>query len=182
MADQIDQFYRAPASSVDVTTADNAGKIWRVTSSVVVTRETIWPRRCIKCNAPTDKSIRRVLVYINPWIYLSILVNVLLMLILGLIFQKKFRMEIPVCEKHIANRKRVILINWILFMVMLAGIWLTTTWSTEYGFLVITTSLLAMLIYGMSNRLAYVAKFKEPYIYVRGAKSEFLESLESFEK
>jgi len=104
------------------------------------------------------------------------------MLILGLIFQKKFRMEIPVCEEHIASRKRVILINWVLFLIMLAGIWLTATWSTEYGLLVITTSLLAMLIYGMSNRLAYVAKFKDPYIYVRGAKSEFLESLDGFEQ
>lgn len=182
MADQIDQFYRSPASSVDVTTADNAGKIWRKSSTVVVMRDTIWPKRCIKCNAPTDKSIRRVLVYINPWIYLSILVNLLLMLILGLIFQKKFRMEIPVCDKHIANRKRVILINWILFFVMLGGIWMIIISDPQYGTLITMISLLAMLIYGMVNRLAYVAKYKEPYIYVRGAKPEFLESLESFEQ
>jgi len=181
MADQVDQFYRAPASSVDVTTADNAGKIWRKSSSVVVMRDTIWPKRCIKCNTPTEKSLRRVLVYINPWIYLSLLVNILLMLILGLIFQKKFKMEIPVCDKHIANRKRVILVNWMLFLVMLGGIWLITTSNPQFGVIIIIISLITMLIYGMSNRLAYVAKFKDPYIYVRGAKSEFLESLESLD-
>ena len=180
MADQIDQFYRAPESSVDVTTADNAGKIWRNASSVVVTRETIWPKRCIKCNASTDKSVRRVLVYINPWIYLSILVNILLMLILGLIFQKKFKMDIPVCEKHIANRKQVILINWLLFLVMILGIWLTAADVYNYGILLSGVVLLAMMIYGLSNRLAYVAKYKDPYIHVKGAKSEFLKSLDSF--
>jgi len=181
MTDEIDKHYRAPTTNVEVTTADNPDKIWRRSSAVVVTRESIWPKRCIKCNTPTDKSINRTLVYVNPWIYLSILINILVTIVLGLIFQKKFRMDIPVCEKHIANRKRTILINWLLFLIMIIGIWLTVAEIFKLGVLISVVALLIMVILGLSSRLAYVGKFKEPYIFVRGAKSEFLDSLNEFE-
>jgi hypothetical protein len=182
MPDEIDKLYKAPATNVDVTLADTAGKIWRKRSAVIVTRDTIWPKRCIKCNAPTDKSINRLLVYVNPWIYLSILISILITIILALVFQKKFKMDIPVCTKHIAYRKRVILINWLLFAVAAIGIWLSAAEIFELGFVISIVALLAMLIFGLSNRLAFINKYKEPYVYVRGAKREFLDSLPEFEQ
>lgn len=182
MVDKIDKFYQAPNSKVVITTADNTDKIWRQSSAVVVTRETIWPRRCIKCNTPTDKSLNRSLAYVNPWIYLSLLINVLLTLILALIFQKKFKMEIPVCDRHITIRKRVILVNWILFLVLICGTWLTASDTYNQGWMISSLALLLMLAYGLFNRFAYVSKYKEPYIYVRGAKSEFLDSLDAFQQ
>lgn len=181
MADKFDNFYQAPTSNVDTDKIGMADKIWRRASSVVMTADTPWPKRCIKCNAPTDKTIKRTLTYINPWIYLSILVSFLITFVLVLIFQKKFRMEIPVCEKHIVYRKRVILVNWALFLVMLAGIWVTATDISQLGAVVSVLALLVMIIFGFSNRLAIVSKYKEPYIYVRGAKSRFLKSLNEFE-
>lgn len=182
MADEIDKFYRAPTASVETTTTDNAGNIWRKSSSVVVTSETIWPKRCVKCNVPTDKSIKRTLVYVNPWIYLSVLVSILITLILVLIFQKKFKMAIPICEKHIAYRKRVIMVNWLLFLVVILGVWITAADISQLGLVVSTVTLLGMVIFGLLNRLAYISKYKEPYIYVRGAKSDFLDSLDGFEQ
>jgi hypothetical protein len=181
VTDDIDRLYKAPTTNVDVTLAENAGKIWRHRSAVVVTRDTIWPKRCIKCNAPTDKSIHRLLVYVNPWIYLSILISILITIILALVFQKKFKMDIPVCAKHIAYRKRVILINWLLFAVVAIGVWLTVAEIFQLGVMISGVALLAMLIFGLSNRLAYINKYKEPYVYIRGAKREFLDSLPGLE-
>ncbi|MEJ2361366.1 MAG: hypothetical protein P8Z75_08060 [Gammaproteobacteria bacterium] len=181
MADEFDNVYQAPTSNVDVSISGKADQIWRRASSVVVTAETLWPKRCIKCNTPTDKTLKRTLVYVNPWIYLSILVSILITLILALIFQKKFKMEIPVCEKHIAYRKRVILINWLLFLVVIAGVWITAADISQLGMVVSVLVLLVMTIFGLANRLAIVTKYKEPYIYVRGAKSRFLDSLNEFE-
>lgn len=180
MTDNIDNPYQAPRSTVDVTLAQDVGNIWREKSAVVVTRETIWPRRCIKCNAPTEKSIKRLLVYANPWIYLSLLISLLITIILVLIFQKKFRMDIPLCGQHITYRKRIILTNWILFLVAIAGLWLFLDDIFEYGLLLSGVVILAMVIIGFSNRLVYVSRYKDPHIYVRGAKREFLDSLNEF--
>jgi len=182
MADDIDKLYQTPKTNVDVVLAENAGKIWRKKSSVIVTRETIWPKRCIKCNQPTDKSINRLLVFVNPWIYLSILISILITIILALVFQKKFKMDIPVCDRHIAYRKRVILINWLLAVIVGIGIWLSAAQIFDMGVAISGVAILAMLIYGLSNRLAYINKFKDPYIYVRGAKREFLDSLDDFDQ
>lgn len=181
MADKFNNFYQAPKSNVDRDVTGKADQIWRRASSVVVTANTLWPKRCIKCNEPTDRTIKRTLTYVNPWVYLSFLVSFLITIVLVLIFQKKFKMEIPVCEKHIAYRKRVILTNWILFLIMLAGIWITLANISQLGVVVSVLVLLVMTIFGFSNRLAIVSKYKEPYIYVRGAKSHFLKSLNEFE-
>ena len=182
MTDNIENPYQAPKSAVDVTLAHDASNIWRKKSSVVVTRETIWPKRCIKCNTPTEKSLNRKLAYVNPWFYLSILISLLITIVLVLIFQKKFKMDLPLCEKHSAYRKRVILINWILLFLAGGGFWLFVAEIFEYGLIISLVLFLAMVIIGFSNRLAYIARYKDPYIYVKGAKREFLDSLNEFDQ
>jgi len=182
MSDNFENPYQTPKSAVDVKLSNNASNIWRKKSAVVVTRETIWPKRCIKCNEPTENSLNRTLAYVNPWIYLSILISVLITVILALIFQKKFKMELPLCDRHAAYRKRVILINWLLFLGMIGCFWLTFANIYEFGALIGLAILLVMVIFGFSNRLAYIGRFKDPYIHVRGAKKAFLDSLDEFEQ
>jgi len=182
MTDNTENPYQAPKSAVDVSLAHNASHIWRKKSQVVVTRETIWPKRCIKCNAPTEKSLNRKLAYVNPWIYLSILISLLITIILVLIFQKKFKMDLPLCEMHSDYRKRVILINWLLALLAGGGFWIFLAEISEFGLVASLVLVLVMVIIGFSNRIAYIARYKDPYIYVKGAKREFLDSLNEFEQ
>jgi len=180
MSDNFDNPYQTPKSTVDVRLSNNQSNIWRKKSAVVVTRDTIWPKRCIKCNEPTEKSIKRTLVYLNPWFYLTIIISVLVTIVLALIFQKKFKMDIPICDNHIAYRKRVILINWLLFLATIGGFWLAVAEIFELGALISVAIILVMFVFGLSNRFAFIGTFKDPYIHVRGAKKAFLDSLDEF--
>jgi hypothetical protein len=58
---------------------------------------------------------------------------------------------------------------------------LTVAEIFQLGVMISGVALLAMLIFGLSNRLAYINKYKEPYVYIRGAKREFLDSLPGLE-
>jgi len=182
MTDNINNPYQTPKSVVDAKLVQDTGRIWRMKSAVVVTRETIWPKRCIKCNAPTEKSIKRVLVYVNPWVYLSVLISLLITIVLVLIFQKKFKMHLPLCDQHITYRKRIILTNWMLFLVACGGLWGSIDYNTMYGYLLSGIAVFAMIIIGFSNRLAYISRYKDPHIYVKGAKQAFLDSLGEFDQ
>ncbi|WP_185235071.1 hypothetical protein [Teredinibacter franksiae] len=173
-----DSAYTPPeAKLVDSTPGD----IKRKGRYIVMAPEDTLPSRCFKCNDDTQNKKKVKLTYLNPWIYLTILVALLLTIILALIFQKKFKIELPLCDKHIKKRKMFIAFQWVLVALTTAGIFMGA--ATDNGALigVSITLVLVIVISALFGRLAFAAKFKNGSLWISGAGKKFLNSLPQFE-
>ncbi len=157
------------------------GKIHRKGRYVVLTPDTEWPSRCFKCNETTPQKLEVKLAYINPWIYLSILINLLLTIILAAIFQKRFTMNLPLCEKHRRKRKILLIVHWLLLAVIVAAIFLGfSTGLMFFAYIAIPLSIILILSALLQGRLAFAAKFKDDNLWISGAGKDFLDSLPVF--
>jgi hypothetical protein len=169
--------YAPPKSSLINTNPENMRRKGRY---VILDPDIEWPSRCFKCNKETTYKKEVKLAYVNPWIYLSILINVVVTLILALIFQKKFTIELPLCDEHTRKRRNFLIFQWTMVALFVA------TLAIGIAFEIMIFTAIAILIFfivlfsGLFGRLAFAAKFKNGNIWVRGGGKEFLDSLPEF--
>jgi hypothetical protein len=169
--------YDPPKSSlVDLHHSD----VSRKGRYVVLDPEIEWPSRCFKCNEKTEIKKEVTLTYVNPWIYLSILFTILLTIILVMIFRKKFKTELPLCEQHIKKRKYFLLFQWAMVAIMAVGIVIGVLTSTDILLALSAFVFLVILISAIFGRLAFAAKLKNGKIFVSGAGKDFLNSLPDY--
>jgi len=172
--------YQPPESSL--TSKSNLSQFYQRGRYVVMDPSSGWPARCFKCNNDTHETKKVVLTYVNPWIYLSILITPIITIILGLILRKRFAVELPLCDVHQLKHKRFLLFQWgavaLLFALMVMA------YTTPYGFLglVALVGFLVIVISAIFGRLAFAAKYKNDKLWVSGADKAFRNSLPEFVK
>ena len=169
-----DSPYKPPSSElIDA----KYGEITRRGRYVVLQPDTGWPSRCFKCNKETDHKREVRLTYVNPWILITILINILITIVLALIFRKRFKILLPLCEEHARKRKNFLIFQWGLVALLILSIAVGV--ASDWIFLVYVSIFIFALIVlsAIFGRLAYAAKFKDGNIWVRGAGREFLDSL-----
>ncbi len=147
---------------------------------LVLKPESVWPSRCIKCNSETDYKKQTTLVYVNPWIYLSLLINLLVTIILTLIFRKKFIVHIPLCAEHSKKRRNYLIFQWLLVALLLASIVVGVVTEEQAMAVVCIFLFLVIVISAIFGRLAYAAKFKKGYLWIKGAGRNYLDSLPEY--
>jgi uncharacterized membrane protein len=166
--------YEPPKSSLVNTNPDNMRRMGRY---VVLDPDLEWPSRCFKCNKETNHKKEVKLVYVNPWIYLTILINFLITLILAMVVQKKFTVYLPLCEEHRIKRRNFIIFQWSMVALFVAALSIgIVTESLVFAAIAILVFLI-ILISGIFGRLAFAAKFKNGNVWIRGAGKDFLDSL-----
>ncbi len=139
-----------------------------------------WPSRCFKCNTDTNTTKKVKLVYVNPWIYLSLLITPILTIILALIFQKRFTVQLPICEAHLKKRRNFLFFQWGTVVLTIAGFTIGATTNSDIVIMLSIILVLVILISALIGRMIYVAKFKKYNLWIRGAGKEFVCSLPSF--
>jgi hypothetical protein len=70
-----------------------------------------FPPRCVVCNAPADRRMKRKLYWHPPAVYALLCLGALFYVIGALILRKKAELEIGVCSAHAARRRNGILIG-----------------------------------------------------------------------
>ena len=108
------------------TEAGSPAGIWRSGRQLVTSLNATLPARCIKCNAPAEgKPIKRKLSYLNPAVYLALLVpvfGVIVYLITALITRKTGVAMVSICRRHRFARRLVIIVSWLLVLIGLAAV------------------------------------------------------------
>ncbi len=145
------------------------------------------PQRCIYCNKPSEVMQKRKLVYINPWWYLLIFINLLILLIVSLFVTKRFTVEVPLCAEHNNKSQKLKRTGWIILVLSFA------LFFAALAIQPITDGILPALLIGCmvlgfislfffvgASHLA-IYKYKENNIWVKGCKENFLHSLPLFE-
>jgi len=156
-----------------------ASNLWQLGKKLIARSETIFPDRCVKCNAPANGyRLKRQLFWMHPAYYLFIFCNLLILLIVYMIVRKKAVVHIGLCEAHRAKRKNGLVIGWsslglAVVLFILAGV-VGSGWFVLAGFL-------ALLIGGITGavmaRTVTPAKIDKEYVWLTGVHKDFLTEL-----
>jgi len=88
--------------------------VWRKNSVLIMTRQALLPDRCIKCNEPAERKLKRKLSWHHPAIYLLVFGGALFYVLLAIVMRKTATIEVGLCENHSAMRQRDIAFTWAL--------------------------------------------------------------------
>lgn len=107
--------YAPPRFESDLAVMPAAGQGLRREGdlAVIPVQGAIFPPRCVVCNAPAEKRMRRKLYWHPPAIYALLCLGALFYVIGALIVRKKAEFEIGVCGEHAARRRNGLLIGWL---------------------------------------------------------------------
>jgi hypothetical protein len=153
--------------------------VWRSKSTLVMSKGAALPDRCVKCNEPAHGiRLKRKLTWHHPAIYLLILVAVLIYLIVSLILRKRATVEFGLCERHLAIRRRNMLITWVLFLLGVAGFVVAVVAENGIYVLVGAILLLGALIYGLVVvRVVSPSRIDDKFVWLRGVNKNYLSQL-----
>src|SRR5580658_7517610 len=136
----------------------SGGILWRKKKRVVTVSDTIFPDRCIKCNAPAGGyHLKRKLYWIHPAFLLLILCNVIILLIVYLVVRKKAVVHIGLCERHRLKRKQGIALAWTSVVLGLVILVCTAVYNSGWCILI---GIFVMLAGGFTG--AFMARTVSP--------------------
>lgn len=174
-----ESIYAAPQSEL---TNIESSAVYRHKRYAILNPDAAWPARCFKCNADSTSQKKVKVVYVNPWIYITLLITPLVTIVLALIFQKKFDISLPMCESHLKKRKNFMIFQWTALASMMGGIVIGALMESE---LIVGLSILLLLVVlfsAIAGRMIHVAKFKDSRLWISGTGKAFLQSLPSFKQ
>ena len=127
----------------------NHPTVWRSKSVLVMAKQAPLPERCVKCNAPTQHTLKRKLRWHHPALYILIVVGALFYALIALALSKKATIHIGLCETHAATRRRDILITWLLVVLSFVSFYLAAATDVMSFLLVGVMVLLGAAVYGI---------------------------------
>lgn len=156
----------------------SVGELWQQNKRLVARTKTVFPNRCVKCNAPADIRLKRTLYWVHPAFLLLILCNLLVLLVVYLIVRKKAEVEIGLCEAHRVKRKYGLITLWtsivLGFLALCYGAAASSGWVAFIGFLMM---LAGGITGGVLARTVTPTKIDKDYVWMTGAHRDFLAGL-----
>jgi DNA-directed RNA polymerase subunit RPC12/RpoP len=153
--------------------------LWRKKKQIVTVSETVFPDRCVKCNAPANGfRLKRILYWQHPAYLLLLLCNLLILLIVVLIVRKKAIVHIGLCEKHRAQRKVGLAVGWTGalggIVLIIGGVAFKSGWTVLAG---VAAFLFGCIYGGIRASTVAATKITKENVWIRGARREFLDTL-----
>jgi GYF domain 2/Protein of unknown function (DUF3039) len=155
------------------------GNLWRRNKRLVTRSETIFPDRCVRCNAPAGSfRLKRTLYWVYPAYLLTIFLSPLILIIVYMIVRKKAVVHIGLCEAHRVQRTAGLAIGWGSFAVAVflwccAGVFGSGWWVVSGLFVVLMGGLAGSVM----ARTVAVTKIDKGYVWVSGVHRDFLAQL-----
>ncbi|HLX71771.1 MAG TPA: DUF3039 domain-containing protein, partial [Verrucomicrobiae bacterium] len=155
------------------------GNLWRQNKRLVTRSETIFPARCVRCNAPAGTfRLNRTLYWIHNAYVLTVFLSPLVLIIVYMIVRKKAVVHIALCEAHRVQRTAGLAIGWGSFavgiiLVVCAGLFESGWWFLS-GVLVAMIGAIAGAILA---RTVTPTKIDKDYVWVSGVHRDFLAEL-----
>lgn len=152
--------------------------VWRDGSLMVMTKETVLPNRCVKCNAPAIKLLKRTVEWYPRYVILVFIFIRIVGLILYFCTRKRVTVYIGMCEDHLNKRRLGMLggglmlgLGFFFFVVALSSD------SPQFAFPALLLFLVGIIIMVSMWRTVTAKKIEEPYVWVKGVNNAFLETL-----
>jgi len=170
----------APPSAELVATyggvyAGTGAGVWQRDGLLVMEKTAPLPARCLRCNRPVSRTLRAKLSWHPPAIYFVLLAHVLAYLVVALIVRKRAEVEVPMCDEHLAARKRNLILGWgtVAFSVLLAG------WAIQaengVGCVVVSVLLLAGLVVAvLAANVVPPKRIDDRFVWLKKVSPDYL--------
>lgn len=152
--------------------------VWRDGSLMVMTKETVLPNRCVKCNEPATKLLKRTVEWYPRYVILVFILIRIAGLILYFCLRKRVTIHIGLCESHINRRNFGVLTG--LLMLLLGTMAFFGAFTSEVyqwvfpGLLLIFGGIIVMTVMW---RVVTANKIEGQYVWVKGINKDFLAAL-----
>ena len=154
----------------------NVPVIWRSKSVLVMAKDAPLPNRCVKCNAPTQHTLKRNLRWHHPALYILIAAGVLFYAILALVLSKSATINVGLCETHAATRKRDIVITCVLVLLSFISFYFGAATGEMILLFAGLITLLGAAIYGIVKaRVVAPQKIDDQYVWLTGINANYLQ-------
>jgi len=163
----------------------NAFGLWREGKRLVARKDTAFPDRCIKCNAPASGyRLKRTVYWHHAAYYLLLLLlpfyclGLVVFVITSMAVRKKMVFEVGLCEKH--RRRRWVAVTACVGGTIIGLGMLVTSSFNDHVWLAMAgaTSILVGVIWGVvSGRIVEATKMDDEQAWLRGAGPEYLNQL-----
>jgi len=80
------------------------------------------PPRCVCCNEAATLTRRRKYYWYPPWLFILLLLSPLILVLVGLIVQRRTTLDLPLCDNHVARRRKRLWIAWGWGIASVAGL------------------------------------------------------------
>ena len=147
---------------------------------LVIRSDTTLPSRCIKTNEPVDHPPKtKTLYWAHPAWLLLILVNILILLIVYLLVQKKCRLTFSISRAQQDRIRARTLVSWLVLIVGVAAIAVGAFQNGPAVWIIFgVPSMVAGLVSAfIVSRPLHVAKEKDGEFWIAGCGKEFLDSI-----
>ena len=173
-------FYQPQADAEHHYNLNYAKGVWRDGSLLVMTKETILPNRCVKCNAPAMKLLKRTVEWYPRYVILVFILIRIVGLILYFCTRKRVTVHIGLCEDHINKRRFGVLAGCVVLLVGFISFF-GALGNENFGivFLGLLLILAGMIVMVTVWRTVTAKKIEEPYVWVKGVHRDFLDTLPS---
>lgn len=155
--------------------------MWRDGKRLVARRGAMLPRRCVRCNVPTNEApFQRKLSYIHPAIFLLLPLWVLF-IIVAFALQKKAELTISLCNRHLVRRRRAkttLLVSLIGAPALLVLAGLADNGALAWIALIVFVAGISLATWGMG--LIGATKIDPHFVRVIGVDKAFLATLPSW--
>ncbi len=164
-----------------------SGGIWRDRKYAVVRIDAPYlPNRCVLTNQPVEEEakLRRKLSYTPPWIYITILISLLVVIILAAILGKSIKTQIGLTPEQIERRKK----RTLNFTIMLfVSIPLMAAGFINQDLFILFLPGIVMLLLSLwklarVRSILYISKMDKQFVWLGGCCPAFLESLPEFRR
>jgi hypothetical protein len=154
---------------------------WVDGNRLVVRTGAVLPPRCVKTNEPVhEPQVTKTLQWCTPLVYLTILINVVVLLIVYFIVRKQCQITYSIGAAARARKTRNVLISTAVFVgsVLLCIFLFANDWI-GVGLLFVVIAFAGLIAIAFSARDLAAIKHKDGQFWIKGCGPEFLASLAS---
>jgi hypothetical protein len=158
--------YAAPTASLEPTES-LLNAIWRDGRSLVVTRNSVFPSRCIQCNRETDLRCGWTVTWYEPtWYLLSV--------------SRRVRLQFSFCASHRRRRRWVMTIGWLLYLGAFGAVGFLGAVANTFALVWLVYPVMIAVGLTVLKRGLAVAKIhhaRDGLVWLSGVSQEFLDGL-----
>lgn len=156
----------------------SATGVWQDGAKLVMVKDAQLPDRCVKCNAFTERKMKRNLTWHHPALYLLIIAGVLIYFIVAMILRQSATIYIGICDEHHARHRRNMIITAVLIVSSLLGFVIAIAMNEPMFALLGILLFFGGIVFGVvGTRLVLPAKIDAQYVWLSGINKEYLSAL-----
>ena len=150
--------------------------IWIGKEGLVVNEHSLFPDHCIVCNKMAKgRTVRKMLFWHNPLLLPVIFLSWPFYIVLALLFRRHISISIPLCQRHVWQRRVLTLLGGLLFPAAMTMIWMAVSSSQPPLILgAILSIIMGAMVIAWGRNPVWASQIQNGNAVIRGVSTDFI--------